>query len=290
MDGMKRRVSGRPVYIQHKRRSKLIVLKIGGDIYKEGLSESLIDDVKEAFLHGGVIIVHGGGDEVTEIAERLGKKQVFVTSPSGIRSRYTDKETVEIYTMVMAGRINKLIVQQLISHGLPAVGLSGVDGSILRASRKKRLLIIDERGRKRIIEGGYTGKIDEVNTEVLRILIENGYLPVIAPIALGKENELLNVDSDRVAASIAGALKAERLIFLTDVKGVMIDGKYVESIPLREAERLISTIGSGMDKKLLASTEALKSGVKKVVITSGFIESPIKKAINQTSGTVITVG
>ena len=287
---MKRRVSGRPVYIQHKRRSKLIVLKIGGDIYKEGLSESLIDDVKEAFLHGGVIIVHGGGDEVTEIAERLGKKQVFVTSLSGIRSRYTDKETVEIYTMVMAGRINKLIVQQLISHGLPAVGLSGVDGSILRASRKKRLLIIDERGRKRIIEGGYTGKIDEVNTEVLRILIENGYLPVIAPIALGKENELLNVDSDRVAASIAGALKAERLIFLTDVKGVMIDGKYVESIPLREAERLISTIGSGMDKKLLASTEALKSGVKKVVITSGFIESPIKKAINQTSGTVITVG
>ncbi|MCD6088781.1 [LysW]-aminoadipate/[LysW]-glutamate kinase [Candidatus Bathyarchaeota archaeon] len=268
----------------------MIVLKIGGDIYKEGLSESLIDDVKEAFLHGGIIIVHGGGDEVTEIAERLGKKQVFVTSPSGIRSRYTDKETVEIYTMVMAGRINKLIVQQLISHGLPAVGLSGVDGSILRASRKKRLLIIDERGRKRIIEGGYTGKIDEVNTEVLRILLENGYLPVIAPIALGKENELLNVDSDRVAASIAGALKAERLIFLTDVKGVMIDGKYVESIPLREAERLISTIGSGMDKKLLASTEALKNGVKKVVITSGFIESPIKKAINQTSGTVITVG
>jgi len=290
MDGMKRRVSGRSVYIPHKRRSELIVLKIGGDIYKEGLSESLIDDVKEAFLHGGIIIVHGGGDEVTEIAERLGKKQVFVTSPSGIRSRYTDKETVEIYTMVMAGRINKLIVQQLISHGLPAVGLSGVDGSILRASRKKRLLIIDERGRKRIIEGGYTGKIDEVNTEVLRILLENGYLPVIAPIALGKENELLNVDSDRVAASIAGALKAERLIFLTDVKGVMIDGKYVESIPLREAERLISTIGSGMDKKLLASTEALKSGVKKVVITSGFIESPIKKAINQTSGTVITVG
>ena len=287
---MKRRVFGRLVYIQHKRRSELIVLKIGGDIYKEGLSESLIDDVKEAFLHGGIIIVHGGGDEVTKIAERLGKKQVFVTSPSGIRSRYTDKETVEIYTMVMAGRINKLIVQQLISHGLPAVGLSGVDGSILRASRKKRLLIIDERGRKRIIEGGYTGKIDEVNTEVLRILLENSYLPVIAPIALGKENELLNVDSDRVAASIAGALKAERLIFLTDVKGVMIDGKYVESIPLREAERLISTIGSGMDKKLLASTEALKSGVKKVVITSGFIESPIKKAINQTSGTVITIG
>ncbi|RLI13484.1 acetylaminoadipate kinase [Candidatus Bathyarchaeota archaeon] len=267
----------------------MMVLKIGGDIYKRGLSESLIADVKDFFLHGGIVIVHGGGDEVTEIAEKLGKKQVFITSPSGIRSRYTDKETIEIYMMVMAGRINKLIVQRLISCGLPAIGLSGIDGSILRASRKKRLLIIDERGRKRIIEGGYTGKINKVNTEVLRLLLKNGYLPVVAPIALGEENELLNVDSDRAAASIAGALKAESLILLTDVEGVMIDGRYVKKISLRKAESLISTIGFGMDKKLLASTEALKSGVKKAVITSGFVESPIKKAANQTLGTVITL-
>ena len=162
----------------------MIVLKIGGDIYKKGLDASLIDDIKKMLLREKMIIVHGGGDEVTAIAEKLGKKQVFITSPSGIRSRYTDKETVEIYTMVMAGRINKAIVQQLLSHGLPAVGLAGIDGQMLVAKRKKRLLIIDERGRRRIIEGGYTGKIVNVNIDVLTLLLENGYLPVIAPIAL----------------------------------------------------------------------------------------------------------
>ena len=267
----------------------MIVLKIGGDIYKRGLDASLIDDVKEILLREKMVIVHGGGDEVTAIAEKLGKKQTFITSPSGIRSRYTDKETVEIYTMVMAGRINKAIVQQLLSHGLPAIGLAGIDGQILRAKRKKRLLIIDERGRKRIIEGGYTGKITEVNTRVLSLLLENGYLPVIAPIALGEENELLNVDSDRAAANIAGALKAESLVLLTDVQGVMIDGKYVKKIPMREAEGLLSTIGPGMDKKLLASVEAVKSGVKEAVISSGFVDAPVTNALNHTLGTVIAI-
>jgi len=262
----------------------MIVLKIGGDLYKKGLNTSLVNDVKEAFLREKMIIVHGGGDEVTAIAEKLGKKQVFITSPSGIKSRYTDKETVEIYTMVMAGR-----VQHLLSHGLPAVGLAGIDGCLLRAKRKKKLLIIDERGRKRIIEGGYTGKITTVNTKVLAPLLESGYLPVIAPIALGEENELLNVDSDRAAASIAGALKADDVIFLTDVQGVMINGKYVKNLSIREAEDLLPTIGPGMDKKLLASIEALKSGVKEAIISSGFVDAPVTNALNHTLGTVITV-
>jgi len=267
----------------------MLVLKIGGDIYKRGLDLPLINDIKEIFLREKLVIVHGGGDEVTSIAEKLGKKQRFITSPSGIRSRYTDKETVEIYTMVMAGRINKAIVQQLLSHGLPAVGLAGIDGQILRAKRKKRLLIIDERGRKRIIEGGYTGKITDVNSRVLSLLLENGYLPVIAPIALGEENELLNVDSDRAAASIAGALKADSLVLLTDVEGVMVNGKYVKKIPMREAESLLSTIGPGMDKKLLASVEAVRSGVKEAIISSGFVEAPVMNALNHTFGTVITI-
>ncbi|MEM2513670.1 MAG: acetylaminoadipate kinase, partial [Candidatus Bathyarchaeia archaeon] len=127
----------------------MIVLKIGGDIYKRGLGESLIDDVKKILENDKVVIVHGGGDEVTDISERLGKKQIFVTSPEGIRSRYTDEETVEIYTMVMAGRINKAIVRWLLSHGILAVGISGIDGALMVANRKKKLLIIDERGRKR---------------------------------------------------------------------------------------------------------------------------------------------
>jgi len=268
----------------------MIVLKIGGDIYKRGMNDSLLDDIREIFFKEGIVIVHGGGDEVTEIAERLGKKQIFITSPSGIRSRYTDRETVEIYLMVMAGRVNKAIVQHLLKHDLPAVGISGIDSGILRAKRKKRLIIVDERGRRRIIEGGYTGKITEVNTSLLLLLTENGYLPVIAPVALGEENEPLNVDSDRAAASIAGALKAERLVFLTDVKGVIVDGEYVQSLSLGEAEELLPKMGAGMDKKMLASIEALRGGVKEAIISSGFIDNPLISALDHSAGTVITVG
>ena len=267
----------------------MIVLKLGGDIYKEGVSGSLLDDVKDLFLRERIVIVHGGGDEVTEIAERLGKRQIFITSPSGIRSRYTDKETAEIYTMVMAGRINKALTRQLLSHDLPAVGLAGIDGQILKAKRKRRLLIIDERGRKRIIPGGFTGKITDVNIHLLNLLLENGYLPVIAPIALSEEKEMLNVDSDRAAASIAGALKARSLVFLTDVQGVLVNGEYVRRIRMHEAEELLRTMGPGMEKKMLASIEALRFGVKEAVISSGFIEMPVMNALNHTVGTVITL-
>ena len=268
----------------------MIVLKMGGDIYRRGMGDPLINDLERLLLRDRLIIVHGGGDEVTSIAEKLGKRQVFITSPSGIRSRYTDRETVEIYTMVMAGRINKAIVQQLISRGLRAVGLAGIDGEILRAKRKKRLIIIDERGRRRIIEGGFTGKITCVNTLVLEALLGCGCLPVVAPVALGEEDELLNVDSDRAAASIAAALKADRLVFLTDVEGVMADGKYLKRLTLGEAEDLLHRVGPGMDKKLLASVEALRGGVGEAIISSGFIDEPVMKALSHEAGTVITVG
>jgi acetylglutamate/LysW-gamma-L-alpha-aminoadipate kinase len=268
----------------------MIVLKIGGDIFKEGLKPGLCKDVKKILEDEKLVIVHGGGDEVTLVAEKLGKKQVFITSPSGTRSRYTDEETVEIYTMVMAGRINKAIVRWLLSQGVPAVGLSGIDAALLRAERKKRLLIVDERNRKRIIEGGFTGKITHVNTNLLVLLLESGYVPVVAPIALGKENEFLNVDGDRAAAQIAGALKADNLVFLTDVQGVLLKGKYAKKLLIQEAEKMLPEIGPGMDKKVLASVEALKAGAKKAVISSGFVEEPVTSALNHTNGTVITVG
>jgi len=267
----------------------LIVLKIGGDIFQKGLKSDLCNDIKKLLEREKLVIVHGGGDEVTLIAEKLGKKQVFVTSPSGIRSRYTDEETVEIYTMVMAGRINKAIVRWLLSQDIPAVGLAGVDAALLRAKRKKRLLIIDERNRKRIIEGGFTGKIIQVNSAVLELLLENNYVPVVAPIALGEEGELLNVDSDRAAGQIAGALKAEDVVFLTDVQGVLLGGKYVRKLLMQEAEKLLPQIGPGMDKKVLASVEALKAGAKEAVISSGFVENPVINALNHIKGTVITV-
>ncbi|RLI36202.1 acetylaminoadipate kinase [Candidatus Bathyarchaeota archaeon] len=267
----------------------MLVVKIGGDIIQSRMEESLLSDIRRIHESGGLILVHGGGDEVTRIAEMLGKEQRFIQSPSGIRSRYTDLETVQIYTMVMAGRVNKAVVRWLQSGGVPAVGLSGIDGALIRARRKKRLLIIDERGRKRIIEGGYTGKITEVERGLLDLLVENGYLPVVAPIAIGEEYEPLNVDSDRAAAHIAGAVGADRVIFLTDVQGVTLNGKLLERMTLKEAEEILPRMGAGMDKKVLASIEALKAGVKEAVICSGFLDEPITRAIEHKGGTVITL-
>lgn len=266
----------------------MIVLKIGGDIFKRGLSDSLANDIGEILKRGRLVIVHGGGDEVTEIAEKLGKKQIFVTSPEGVRSRYTDEETVEIYTMVMAGRVNKAIVKWLIGKNMPAVGISGVDGALMIASRKKKLLVVDERGRKRIIDGGFTGKILKVNSRLLEVLVDHGFLPVVSPIALGEENEYLNVDSDRAAGQIAGALKAEKIVFLTDVPGVRLGEEYVKRIKLSEAKEVLPKIGPGMDKKLIASIEALEAGVKEAIIACGFTDSPVISALNGLNGTVIS--
>jgi len=196
----------------------LIVVKVGGSILEEVPAE-LVSDIKNVLSGNQLVLVHGGGKEVTEIASKLGKEQKFVFSPTGFRSRYTDKETMEIFTMVMVGRINKKLVSALQKQKIPALGLSGLDGFLVRAERKKRLVIVDERGRKRVIDGGYTGKIGQINVSLLQLLLEDGYVPLVSPVAVSEEFEPLNVDADRTASSIAGALKADRLVLLTDVEG-----------------------------------------------------------------------
>jgi acetylglutamate/LysW-gamma-L-alpha-aminoadipate kinase len=265
----------------------LLVIKMGGSILKEGASSELVSDLKALAKTNRIVLVHGGGAEVTEIAAKLGKEQRFIVSPQGFRSRYTDKETMEIFTMVMAGKINKQIVLALQSQGISAVGLSGLDGSLLKAERKKRLIIVDERGRKKVIDGGYTGKINEVKVDLLAFLLEKGYVPVVTPIAMSEEFEPLNVDGDRTAAVVAGALKADRLILLTDVEGLLLKGKPVPKITATEAEQALSSIGKGMSTKVHAALEALNQPVKEVLITSGVRKQPISSALNHESGTVI---
>ncbi len=268
----------------------MIVLKLGGSILSEGMSPTLLADIKKTLEADRLVIVHGGGDEVTRTAERLGKPQRFIVSPGGIRSRYTDRETVEIYAMVMAGKVNKETVALLLAQGIPALGLSGIDGGLLRAKRKKRLITVDERGRKRIIDGGYTGTIEHVNTEVIQLLLEKGYVPVVAPLAVSEESEPLNVDSDRAAAHLAGALGADRIVFLTDVEGLIMEGRLVRELSAAEAEGLLPKIGAGMDKKVLASTEAVRLGVGEAVIAPGSAENPVTQAVNHRTGTVISRG
>jgi len=264
----------------------MITIKIGGSVVDD-LHPSTILDIKKISEKEGLIIVHGGGKEVTKVCEQLGKKPKFVTSPSGIKSRYTDQETVEIFTMVMSGRVNKTIVRMLQQNGINAVGLSGIDGRIIEAVRKKKLLIVNEKGRKQAIEGGYTGKISNVNDSLIKSLLDQGFTPVISPIALSEESEFLNVDGDRAAAYIAGKVHSEKVLFITNVDGLLMDDKLVENLTLAEAKEIRPKIGPGMEKKILAATEALDMGVKEALIANGQRENPISSAIAHDNCTVI---
>ncbi len=267
----------------------LIVAKIGGSILKEEASPDLVLDIKNVLAGNQVILVHGGGAEVTEVASRMGKAQEFVTSPEGFGSRYTDKETIEIYTMAMVGKVNKQIVCALQSQGIPAVGLSGLDGRLLLAKRKERLVIVDSKGRKKVVDGGFTGKISSVNTALLRVLLANGYVPVIAPVALGEQCESLNIDGDRTAAYIAGSVKADRLVLLTDVDGLILNGKLVSKLNVLEAKEALPDIGRGMITKVNAATEALSMGVGEAIIASGLAKTPLSSPLKHQSGTVISL-
>lgn len=264
----------------------MITIKIGGSVVDD-LHPSTISDIKKIAESEGIIIVHGGGKEVTKVCKQLGKEPVFVTSPSGIKSRYTDKETAEIFTMVMSGRINKTIVQMLQKSGINAIGLSGVDANIIKADRKKKLHIINEKGRKQAIDGGYTGKIKEINSKFLKSLLEQGLVPVISPIAISEESEFLNVDGDRAAAYVAGKVGCDKVLFITNVDGLLMDEKLVPKLTLAEAKEIRPKIGPGMEKKILASTEALDMGVKKALIANGQKENPISAAIAHDNCTVI---
>lgn len=265
----------------------MIVIKFGGSVLYE-LHPSIIEDLRQISQKEKMVLVHGGGNEVTSMATKLGKEQKFIVSPSGIRSRFTDKETAEIYTMVMSGKINKIIVKMMVEAGIKAVGISGIDAGILRAIRKAKLTVLNEKGRKMIIEGGYTGKIQSVETSLLNVLTETGYLPVVSPVALSENYEFLNVDGDRAAAYIAGNLKADKVIFLTNVNGLLLDDKLVKNLTASQAKELLPKIGFGMEKKILASTEALMLGAKEVIISSGKVPNPITSAISHEDCTVIS--
>jgi len=265
----------------------MIVVKIGGSIV-DGLHSTAIEDIKNIIKRDKLVLVHGGGKEVTNIATKLGKEQKFIISPSGVKSRYTDKETAEIYTMVMSGKINKAIVGMLLRHGIKAVGISGLDGVVLKAQRKKKLLIVNEKGRKMAVDGGYTGKIHGVDPSLINVLLDQGYTPVVSPVAISEEFDFLNVDGDRAAAYIAAGLKAQIVVFITNVAGLILQDKLVTDITLEQANSSLSKIGYGMEKKIIASKEAIEMGVTESVIASGKVEYPISAAIAHNNCTVIT--
>jgi len=266
--------------------SEKIVIKVGGDLI-ENLNY-VISDISELHAQNKkIILCHAGADIVTAIAEKMGKPQVFTYSTKGYKSRYIDEETRDIYLMVVAGLSNKRIVKELIAKGLPAVGISGVDGGLIIAERfKKQMVFID--GKKKL-KDNYTGKPIKLNIQLIETLWDNHYIPIIASIAISDDNEIVGCDSDRISNAIAVATKADKLVLLTDVDGVLDKNKkLINNINNRGAESILEHVGGGMKTKVLMALESASGGIKQVIIASGLRENPILKALNNENCTIIT--
>jgi acetylglutamate/LysW-gamma-L-alpha-aminoadipate kinase len=267
----------------------MIVVKAGGS---EGLDIGAVCEDVAALVRQGerVVLVHGGSHETNVIAEQLGHPPRFVTSVSGHSSRYTDRQTLEIFCMVAAGRINKLLVEKLQQLGVNAFGLSGLDGRLLEGERKSSLRIV-ENGKRLVLRGEYSGKIERVNGSLLQGLLQAGYVPVVAPLAISYEHEALNVDGDRAAAAIGSALQADTLIILSNVPGLLRElsdeTSLIPRIPQARAQEYLDHYAEGrMKRKILGAIEALSDGVGKVIIADGRVPQPLQKALAG-QGTVI---
>ncbi len=263
----------------------MIVVKIGGGATLN--IDAILDDF--AGLEGQKILVHGANVKMAEISEALGKPPVMLESVSGHVSRRTDQETLDIFMMVYSGVVNKRIVEALQKRGVNAVGLSGLDGRIWEGKRKMALKVRD--GEKvKIVRDDFTGKVMQVNTELLELLLENGYVPVLTPPAISFESEAINVDNDRASAVLGGALRAEAIVQLFEAPGLLEDPDDSESLMKNvskdDIEDYYQFAGGRMKKKLMGAKEALEAGVKKVYFGDGRVENPIQRALSG-EGTII---
>lgn len=251
-------------YIQ-KYSNKILVVKYGGNaMIKDELKEAVMGDLVLLSLVGvKVVLVHGGGPEITEALSAIGKKSEFI---DGLR--VTDKETVDIVQMVLAGKINKNLVNLLEMKGAKAIGLSGIDGHMLEVEK------LDE-------VHGYVGEISKVDVTPILDCLEKGYIPVVSTVGFDANGDVYNINADTAAARIAGALAAESLIVMTDVDGIMRDkndpSTLISSINVSDAPRLMreGVISGGMIPKVNCCTEAIRRGVKKVFIIDGRIPHSI---------------
>ena len=261
---------------------KIVVVKYGGNaMINEQLKQQVMEDITLLWLIGvKVVLVHGGGPEISDLMKRIGKVPEFI---NGLR--VTDKETVDIVQMVLAGKVNKDLVKLIQSKGGHAVGLSGIDGGILEAEVKNPDL-------------GYVGKITKVRTKPIEDLLENHYIPVISTVASDHNGNSYNINGDTAAAVIAGALGAERLIMMTDIAGILEDkddpSTLIPRITVSEARKLYDkgVISGGMIPKVDCCIEALDKGVGVVVIMDGRVPHSILMELltEEDTGTMVMKG
>ena len=262
-----------------KYNNKVLVIKYGGNaMINETLKQQVMEDVVLLHLIGvKVLLVHGGGPEISDTLKRIGKEAKFV---DGLR--VTDRETVEVVQMVLAGKINKTLLKLLESKGGKAMGISGIDGHMIMAKVKDEKL-------------GYVGEITSVNVQPILDLLEKDYIPVISTVGSDLDGNTYNINADTAAAHIAGALRAERLITMTDITGVMMDPHDPESlmpcIDLVDARRLMEegVISGGMIPKIECCIDAISYGVRKVIILDGRVPHAILMEVltNEGAGTMV---
>ena len=259
---------------------KIVVVKYGGNaMINEQLKQQVMEDIALLWLIGvKVVLVHGGGPEISETMKKLGKEAVFV---DGLR--VTDKETVDIVQMVLAGKVNKTLVNLLQMKGGHAVGVSGIDGGIIEAKVKDERL-------------GYVGEITKIRTQPITDLLEKNYIPVISTVASDREGNTFNINGDTAAAYIAGALGAERLIMMTDIAGILKDKNdpttLIPELTISEARALYDeeVISGGMIPKVDCCIEAIHKGVQNVIIMDGRVPHSILMEIltDEGAGTMVT--
>ncbi|MBQ6848429.1 MAG: acetylglutamate kinase [Clostridia bacterium] len=259
---------------------KIVVVKYGGNaMVNEELKQQVMEDIALLWLIGvKVVLVHGGGPEINEVMQKFGKQAVFV---DGLR--VTDKETVDIVQMVLAGKVNKSLVTLLQMKGGHAVGLSGMDGGLIEAKIKDERL-------------GYVGEITKIRTQPITDLLEKNYIPVISTVASDRQGHSYNINGDTAAAYIAGALGAERLIMMTDIAGILRDKDdpttLIPELTISQAKDLYEegVISGGMIPKVDCCIEAIHKGVKNVIIMDGRVPHSILMEIltDEGAGTMVT--
>ncbi len=250
-------------------RGKTFVIKYGGNaMIDEGLKQGFAQDVVlMRYIGINPVIVHGGGPQIGKTMERMGKKPTFVSG-----QRVTDEETMDIVEMVLGGKVNKEIVNLINRAGGKAVGLTGKDGGLIQARKLKMTKKSEETGETEIIDIGLVGEVTEVRPGALQALEQGAFIPVIAPVGVGKDGETYNINADLVAGAVAGALKAEKLILLTDQAGILDkDKNLIPSLNKNKVESMVKagTVSGGMLPKTKSCFDALEAGCAKVHIIDG---------------------
>lgn len=266
----------------------MLLIKIGGG--KQINWDFIAEDIASLINKGEkIIVVHGASAYRDEVAIQMGVPTKTVTSPSGISSVYTDQNAIDIFLMVYAGLINKKIVAVLRKHDINAVGLSGVDGGLWEAQKKGDLYVKDN-DKIKLLRGNLTGKVIAVNGDLLTILIEHGYVPVLCPPAITPEYEIVNTDNDLATAFIAEQMKIKKIVSLFEAPGLLADVNKANSvIPVikkEELENFLNVAKTRMKKKILGAKKSFEMGVEKIFWGDGRIKNPVISAMRG-KGTVI---